>query len=119
MSNLSVERLQSLFLRELAIIVNKDRKIENQPYFNITEVKITRDKSDATVYYTILSDLEEDIKKAEEILTEITKQVRVELAKKVNHLRRMPTLSFKYDDALAYGNKIENILQEINKETEK
>ncbi len=116
--SISVERLQSLFLRELATIVNKDRKIDNQPYFNLTEVKLSRDKSFATVYYTILSDNEEDIKNADLIFKKINKEVRLELAKKVNHIRRMPELIFKYDEALAYGNKIDKILKEINKKAD-
>lgn len=116
--SISVERLQSLFLRELATIVNKDRKIENQPYFNLTEVKLSRDKSYATIFYTILSDEEENINKANEILEKINKEVRLDLAKKVNNIRRMPELIFKYDEALAYGNKIDKILKEINKKTE-
>ncbi len=116
--SITVERLQSLFLRELAVIINKDRKIDNQPYFNLTEVKLSKDKSIATVYYTILSDELEDIKNADQILTSINKDVRLELAKKVNNIRRMPELLFKYDDALAYGNKIDKILKEINKKTE-
>ena len=53
MENVTLERLQSLFLRELAVIVNKDRKVAGQMYFNITEVKITKDLSFATIYYTI------------------------------------------------------------------
>lgn len=116
--SISVERLQSLFLRELATIVNKDRKIENQPYFNLTEVKLSKDKSFATVYYTILSDNEEDIKYADTIFKIINKEVRLDLAKKVNNIRRMPELIFKYDEALAYGNKIDKILKEINKKAE-
>ncbi len=113
MANLSLERLQSLLLRELAVTVNKDRKIEGQMHFNITEVKILKDYSIATVYYTILSDQEEDLIKAEEILNEINKDVRREVAQKIKNIRRMPALRFKFDESLAYGNKIEKLLSEL------
>lgn len=116
--SISVERLQSLFLRELAIIINKDRKNDNQPYFNVTEVKISKDKMFATVYYTILSDLEEDILNAGKLLDDLNKAIRHELAQKVKNIRRIPELIFKYDEALAYGNKIDKILKEINKKAE-
>lgn len=116
--SISLERLQSLFLRELAVIVNKDRKIEGQMYFNITEVKITKDRSTATVYYTILSDEHEDLEFANNLLTQLNKQIRLELSQKVRDIRRMPELRFRYDEALAYGNKIEKILKELNTKTE-
>lgn len=78
--SLTLERLQSLMLREIAVVVNKDRKIKGQMYFNITDVKVSRDYSIATVYYTILSDEEEELKRAEEILNDINKDVRKEVA---------------------------------------
>ncbi len=116
--SISLERLQSLFLRELAVIVNKDRKIEGQMYFNITEVRITKDRSVATIFYTILSDEKEDLDRANEILMSLNKQIRLELSKKVRDIRKMPELKFRYDDALAYGNKIDKILKELNTKTE-
>lgn len=116
--SISLERLQSLFLRELAVIVNEDRKIEGQMYFNITEVKISKDRSVATVYYTILSDESEDLELAENILTQLNKQIRLELSQKVRNIKRMPELKFRFDEALAYGNRIEKILKELNTKTE-
>lgn len=111
--SLTLERMQSLMLREIAVVVNKDRKIADQMYYNITDVKISRDYSFATVYYTILSDQEADLKRAEEILTKINKDVRKEIAQKLKNIRRMPALKFVFDESLAYGNKIEKILEEI------
>ena len=84
--SLTLERLQSLMLREIAVVVNKDRKIKGQMYFNITDVKVSRDYSIATVYYTILSDEEEELKRAEEILNDINKDVRKEVAQKLKTL---------------------------------
>lgn len=113
MSSISIERLNSLVLRELAIIVNKENKSEIVNYYNITEVKITRDLSFATIYYTILSDDPETIKAAQANLDQLNKQIRRELAIKVNNLRKMPELIFKYDEALAYGNRIDKLLKSV------
>lgn len=111
--SLSLERVQSLMLREIAVVVNKDRKIKDQMYFNITDVKVSRDYSFATVYYSILSDEEEELKRAEEILNEINKDVRKEVAQKIKNIRRMPALKFKFDESLSYGNKIDKILKDL------
>lgn len=116
MASISIERLSSLFQRELAIIVNKDNRSEPIGYVNITEVRVTRDLSYATIYYTILSDKKEDLKKASDLLESINKTVRKELASKVNNLRKMPELIFKYDEALAYGNHIDKLLKTIKDE---
>lgn len=113
MSSISIERLNSLFLRELAVIINRENKSDVISYYNLTEVRITRDLSFATVFYTILSDNPEVIKVAQANLDKINKQVRKELASRVNNLRKMPELVFKYDEALAYGNKIDRILKTI------
>ncbi len=113
MSSISIERLNSLFLRELAVIINRENKSDVVSYYNLTEVRITRDLSFATVFYTILNDDPEVIKVAQANLDKINKQVRKELAVKVNNLRKMPELVFKYDEALAYGNKIDKILKSI------
>lgn len=117
-NSVTLERLQSMFLRELALIINKDRKINNQPYYNIIDVRITRDYSFATVYYSILSDEPEDLKNAQEILDKIKSKVKHELSQKMKNLRKMPDLKFKFDEALAYGNKIDSILKEINKKAD-
>ena len=114
--SLSLERLQSLMLREIAVAINKDRKIKDQVYYNIIDVKVSRDYSFATIYYTILSDKEEDLKRAEEILNDINKDVRREVAQKIKNIRRIPAFKFKYDESLAYGNKIEKLLDELKTE---
>ena len=109
--SLTLERLQSLMLREIAVVVNKDRKIKGQMYFNITDVKVSRDYSIATVYYTILSDEEEELKRAEEILNDINKDVRKEVAQKVKNIRRMPALKFKFDESLVMATKLTKLLK--------
>jgi ribosome-binding factor A len=113
MSSISIERLNSLFLRELAVIINRENKSDVVSYYNLTEVRVTRDLSFATVFYTILNDDPEVIKVAQANLDKINKQVRKELASRINNLRKMPELVFKYDEALAYGNKIDKILKSI------
>lgn len=64
MAKISTERLASLIQREVAIIINNEIKDLQVGYINVTEVRVTRDHSFATVYYTILSDDEEVLDKA-------------------------------------------------------
>jgi ribosome-binding factor A len=111
--SVTTDRLASLIQRELASIVNAEVKDKSFGYINLTEVKVTKDMSYATVYYTILSDEPEVIDKAKEAIDKSKQTIRMELAKKIRNIRKIPDLIFKYDEALAYGNNIDKILKTI------
>lgn len=111
--SITIERLASLIQRELAPIVNEIVTNRKVGYINLTEVRVTKDKSLATIYFTILSDDEATIGLANEELEKRNATIRMTLAQKIKNIRRMPTLEFKYDEALAYGNKIDKLLKTI------
>ncbi|MDY0074568.1 MAG: 30S ribosome-binding factor RbfA [Acholeplasmataceae bacterium] len=111
--SITTDRLASLIQRELAPIINAEVKDKSFGYINLTEVKVTKDMSFANVYYTILSDDEKVLERAKKVLEETKVQIRMELAKKIKNIRKIPDLVFKYDEALAYGNRIDKILKTI------
>jgi ribosome-binding factor A len=111
--SITTDRLASLIQRELAPIVNREVKDKSFGYINLTEVKVTKDLSFATIYFTILSDDPKIIEKAKLAIEEFKVVIRMELAKKINNIRKIPDLLFKYDEALAYGNHIDRILKTI------
>ncbi|MGI6781676.1 MAG: 30S ribosome-binding factor RbfA [Acholeplasmataceae bacterium] len=116
MGKISTERLASLVQREVAIIINDEIKDLQVGYINVTEVRVTRDHSFATIYYTILSDDQEVLDKARKLLDKNNGLIRMKLADKIRNTRKIPELIFKFDEALAYGNRIDKILKELNKE---
>ncbi|HHT82712.1 MAG TPA: 30S ribosome-binding factor RbfA [Acholeplasmataceae bacterium] len=116
MAKISTERLASLIQREVAIIINNEIKDLQVGYINVTEVRVTRDHSFATVYYTILSDDEEVLDKAKKLLEKNNGLIRMKLAEKIRNTRKIPELIYKFDQALAYGNHIEKILAELKKD---
>lgn len=111
--SISTERLSSLIQRELAPIVNSHIQNEKIGYINLTEVKVTKDKSLAKVYYTILSDDEKVLELTVNELNKHNTTIRMELAKKIKNIRKIPEVIFAYDEALAYGNHIDKLLKEI------
>ncbi len=111
--SISIERLASLIQRELANIVNEEVKHSQVGYINLTEVKVTKDLSYANIFYTILSDDQEVISKAQQLLEKNTSKIRKRLAEKIRNIRKIPELIFKYDEALAYGNHIDQLLKTI------
>ena len=74
---------------------------------------MTKDLSFATIYYTILNDDPKVIEKSQAALDETKVTIRMELAKKIKNIRKIPDLIFKFDEALAYGNHIDQILKTL------
>lgn len=108
--SLSIQRLESLALRELSLILRKDAKNHYLSNLTVTEVRITNDLSYMTIYYTFYSGKVENYEKA---LQDCKGYLRSELAKKLK-ARKMPELLFKHDEALEYGNHISDLIAQLH-----
>lgn len=107
-----VERVEKIIERELASILF-DSSNNKLKFVSITKVSLTSDLSLATVYYTVLGNAGE-IESTKEDLEKAKGYLRSSLAKKID-LRKTPELRFKYDESLAYGNRITEILENLKK----
>ncbi len=109
--SLALKRLESNSLRELSIILLREchNKLLNQ--ITLTEVRITRDLSYMTIFYTTLDDSKRD--ETFDALEEAKSFLRATLCKKIQ-ARKMPELIFKYDEALAYGNHMNEVISKLN-----
>jgi len=111
MAGITLKRLESNAFRELALILMNDTKDKKLKNITVTEVRITNDLSFMTVYYTCLIDKEREA--CAETLERSKGYLRSELAKRLK-ARKMPSLIFKYDTALEYGNHINEVLSKLN-----
>lgn len=109
---ISLQRLESLALRELSLILRQDAKNNYLSHITVTEVRITNDLSYMTIYYTFYQGKVENYQQA---LNDCKGYLRSELAKKLK-ARKMPELIFKHDEALEYGNRINEIISSLNQE---
>ena len=107
---ISLARLESNALRELALILRQDAKNKHLSNVTVTEVRITNDLSYMTIYYTFYQGKEENYQKA---LEDCKGYLRSTLAKKLN-ARKMPELIFKRDTSLDYGNHINDLIVGIH-----
>lgn len=107
-----VERVEKIIERELASILF-DSSNNKLKFVSITKVSLTSDLSLATVYYTVLGN-EGEIESTKDDLEKSKGYLRSSLAKKLD-LRKTPDLRFKYDESLAYGNRISQILDNLKK----
>lgn len=72
------------------------------------------DLSMAKVYYSIMSDLASDNQKAQTGLEKATGTIKRELGRNLK-LYKIPDLTFIKDESIEYGNKIDQMLRELDK----
>lgn len=79
-------------------------------FVTITDCEVTNDFSFATVYFTVLNIDHKD--STIEALNRAANFIEIELSKRVD-IRKMPDITFKYDDSIEYGNRIEQKINEL------
>ncbi len=108
--SIKIERLNNAFASKISEVIHDEVKDRDIDMVTITEVRITNDLSFAKVYFTTLDDDKEKVLKA---LNKASSFIRGKLCEKIE-IRKMPELSFVYDESIAYGKKIEDIIERIN-----
>lgn len=109
--SLLIKRIESNALRELSILLTRESRNQYLKEATITEVRITNDLSYMTIFYT--SYVFKDKGAVKDALEESKTYLRHELAKRLN-ARKMPELIFKYDEALEYGNHMNEVISSLN-----
>jgi len=114
MSN-RIEKLNSSFKRDIAELLTKkvkDPRITEM--FTVLEVDCDKELSTAKVYISVFSADEQKAAQTFLAICESEPFIRREISRKM-HIRKVPELRFLPDTSMAYGQKIEEILNEINK----
>ncbi|MDR1784724.1 MAG: 30S ribosome-binding factor RbfA [Endomicrobium sp.] len=107
-------RVSGLIHRIVAEIIREMRNLDTKKFVTITNVKLTDDLLNCKVYYSVFG-TKEDKEKADRILKKNVKNVRYQLALRLN-LRRTPAISFVYDYTNENASKIFDILRRIEEE---
>lgn len=111
MSKIKSERVASEIVRIVSAILANDSRDELLKTVTITGCTVSNDLSYAKVYFTSTSSLNN--KQMEKELKEAAGYIRHELAEKLE-VRHTPELQFVYDESIAYGNRIEELIKEIH-----
>ena len=109
--SIKIDRLNHRFALQIGNILRDEIKDERIHFVTVTAVKITNDLSFAKVYVTILDDQEKD--SMLKLLNKASNFIERELSKRIE-IRKMPNISFVYDDSIAYANHIEDIIERID-----
>lgn len=111
--SVKLERLGHIFTEAISKIIREEVKDDDIRFVTITATSITSDLSYAKVYFTNLID--SDREKVTIALNRASSFIRGKLFDEVE-IRKMPELTFVYDESIEYGNKIEKIIDDINRE---
>lgn len=108
-----VDRVGMEIKREVNEILQKkvrDPRVQN---VTIIDVQMLGDLSMAKVFYTVMSDLASDNEKAQIGLEKATGTIKRELGKNLS-MYKIPDLTFIKDESIAYGNKIDQMLRDLD-----
>lgn len=112
MSKIKCERIASDMIKIISNILANESRDELLKTVTITGCTVSNDLSYSKVYFTSTSNLSPS--QMEKELKEASGYIRHELAEKLE-VRHTPELHFVYDQSIAYGNRIEELIKEINK----
>ncbi len=104
------KRVGDLLREEIADIVIYKLKDPRIGFITVTGVDVTDDIKNARVYVSILKD--EDKETTLEILNSAKSFIRSELSKRLR-MKFIPSIEFRLDVSIDYGNRIDKLLSEI------
>ncbi len=112
MAKIRVSRVGEQIKKELSMVLQSEFKDPRLGFITVTGVEVTSDLSQATVYLSVLGndDQKEDTLRA---LAKGKGFLRTELGRRIR-FRHIPELIFKFDSSIEYGNRIDQLLQDLN-----
>ena len=110
-----IDRIEEQLRIELSEIIEREIQDPRIGLTTVTAVKVSPDLRHARVFVTVLGDAAQR-KRALEGLHSATSFARRSLSKRLHHMRRIPELSFDYDESVEKGIRIEELLDQIKHE---
>ena len=111
--SLRLERVRELLKRELGEIIRRELPISEAGLITVNEVGVAPDLKSATVFVGVIGTPEQR-KKAANLLEKESKRIQGMIGRAVV-LKYTPHLKFVIDEAIERGNRVLEILEEIEK----
>jgi len=112
-----IGRIEEQFRIELSEIIEREIQDPRIGLATVTAVKVSPDLRHARVFVSVLGDAEQR-KKTLQGLSSAASYARRSLSQRLHHLRRIPELTFAYDELIEKGMRIEELFDQIKPETE-
>ncbi|TFJ94700.1 30S ribosome-binding factor RbfA [Lentibacillus salicampi] len=112
MSDIRANRVAEQIKKELGELIGQKIKDPRIGFVTVTDVEVTGDLQQAKIFISVLGSEDEK----HETLVGLAKAkgfIRSEIGKRIR-LRKTPEITFEFDEAYEYGNRIEKILRDLN-----
>ena len=108
------DRVAMELKREINEILQRKVRDPRVQGITITDVQMVGDLSLAKVYYSVISNLASDNEKAQLGLEKAKGTIKRELGHNLK-MYKIPDLTFAKDESIEYGNKIDQMLRDLDK----
>jgi ribosome-binding factor A len=115
MSNLRHERVRELLRRAIGEAIRREFHVNDVGLITVNDIEVGGDLRTAVVFITILGNADQQ-KHGLQVLEQNRIRIQGLVAKSVV-LKYTPTLKFIVDDSIVRGNRVLQILDELNKST--
>ncbi|MEK7991483.1 MAG: 30S ribosome-binding factor RbfA [Thiotrichaceae bacterium] len=105
-------RINSLVQKELSDIIQRELTTKQLGMLTIAEVDTAADLKNATVYFTCFGG-ELDTAAATVYLNKQATMLRHHLAQRINNIRTVPCLQFKYDASIVEGSRLSALIDSV------
>jgi ribosome-binding factor A len=115
MSSLRLQRVRELLKREIGEAVRREFLVSEAGLITVNDVDLAGDLKSATVFVSILGSPDQQ-KRGCQMLNEHRIRIQGLVARDVV-LKYTPTLKFVFDDSIVRGNRVLQIMEELEKST--
>jgi len=109
------DRVADQIRSELGLLLTREVRDPGIGFVTITRVQLTKDLQQARVFYTALGD-EKTRRNSARALDRAAPFLRRQIGSRLR-LRRVPELTFLFDESIAGQDRIDQLLNEIHNET--
>ncbi|MDZ7804617.1 30S ribosome-binding factor RbfA [Thiohalophilus sp.] len=102
-------RIGEQMQRELATLIQQEIQDPRLGMVTVSAVEVSRDLAHAKVFITVLDDQQQDIAASLDVLNRAGGFLRHELGRRMT-LRTVPALRFVYDESMARGNALSQLI---------
>ena len=112
MSSIRAQKVSDFLRKEIYLLISSEINDPRLKNLNITAVKVSSDISQAIVFYTIIGQNDSNKDITPKTLEKLSGMLRSRLSK-IMKIRRVPKLSFRFDESIEYSSNIEELLNKI------
>src|SRR5437764_11502686 len=115
MPSLRLQRVRELLKREIGEVIRREFQVSQAGLVTVNDVDVSGDLHSAIVFISILGNPEQQ-KRGLALLVQHRKRIQGLVARSIV-LKYTPTLRFVMDDSVVRGNRVLEIIEELEKST--